>query len=53
MGSYHSTLFYNFFFPLHPLNSLQIELKDYDPVVHERGFHQKLNLLVKESLLFG
>ncbi|XP_062169954.1 uncharacterized protein LOC133875744 isoform X4 [Alnus glutinosa] len=39
-------------------NSIQsslslIELKDYDPVVHERGFHQKLNLLVKESLLFG
>ncbi|XP_059444684.1 uncharacterized protein LOC132176477 isoform X2 [Corylus avellana] len=39
-------------------NSIQsslsmIELKDYDPMVHERGFHQKLNLLVKESLQFG
>ncbi|XP_057995967.1 uncharacterized protein LOC110635165 isoform X2 [Hevea brasiliensis] len=32
---------------------LKIELKDYNPVQHERGFHQKLNLLVKESLQFG
>lgn len=31
---------------------LKIELKDYDPLLHERGFHQKLNLLVKESLQF-
>jgi hypothetical protein len=35
------------------LNSLQIELKDYDPMLHERGFHQKLNSLVKESLKYG
>ncbi|KAK7839982.1 hypothetical protein CFP56_017295 [Quercus suber] len=31
----------------------KIELKDYDPMLHERGFHQKLNMLVKESLQFG
>ncbi|KAF5731020.1 hypothetical protein HS088_TW19G00623 [Tripterygium wilfordii] len=30
----------------------KIETKDYNPVLHERGFHQKLNLLVKESLQF-
>ncbi|XP_052180851.1 uncharacterized protein LOC127794028 [Diospyros lotus] len=28
-------------------------LRDYNPFLHERGFHQKLNLLVKESLQFG
>ncbi|KAF2321358.1 hypothetical protein GH714_040430 [Hevea brasiliensis] len=32
---------------------LKIELRDYNPVQHERGFHQKLNLLVNESLQFG
>ncbi|CAK7336884.1 unnamed protein product [Dovyalis caffra] len=32
---------------------LKIELRDYNPVLHERGFHQKLNLLVKESLQIG
>ncbi|KAJ7957142.1 Sperm protamine like [Quillaja saponaria] len=32
---------------------LKIDLIDYDPLLHERGFHQKLNSLVKESLLFG
>ncbi|KAG8652763.1 uncharacterized protein LOC110617086 isoform X2 [Manihot esculenta] len=32
---------------------LKIESRDYNPVQHERGFHQKLNLLVKESLQFG
>ncbi|XP_077227528.1 uncharacterized protein LOC143860655 isoform X2 [Tasmannia lanceolata] len=39
-------------------NSIQaslskIELKDYNPLLHERGFHPKLNWLVKESLHFG
>ncbi|KAG5041361.1 hypothetical protein JHK85_013837 [Glycine max] len=28
-------------------------LTDYDPLLHERGFHKKLNVLVKESLQFG
>ncbi|KAI4343529.1 hypothetical protein L6164_010868 [Bauhinia variegata] len=32
---------------------LKIDLTDFDPLLHERGFHQKLNLLVKESLQFG
>ncbi|KAL6563137.1 hypothetical protein OROHE_005724 [Orobanche hederae] len=32
---------------------LKIEASDYNPVHHERGFHKKLNLLVKESLQFG
>lgn len=32
---------------------LQMEARDYNPVLHERGFHQKLNVLVKESLQFG
>ncbi|KAK4350143.1 hypothetical protein RND71_029456 [Anisodus tanguticus] len=32
---------------------LKIELRNYDPVQHNRGFHQRLNLLVKESLQFG
>ncbi|KAK2662180.1 hypothetical protein Ddye_000754 [Dipteronia dyeriana] len=31
----------------------KIESREYDPVLHERGFHQKLNSLVKESLQFG
>ncbi|CAM8885655.1 unnamed protein product [Rhodiola kirilowii] len=31
----------------------KMHLKDYNPVLLERGFHQKLNLLVKESLQFG
>lgn len=31
---------------------LKMELRDYNPVLHERGFHQKLNFLVKESLQF-
>ncbi|KAK4264603.1 hypothetical protein QN277_025756 [Acacia crassicarpa] len=32
---------------------LKIDLAPYDPLLHERGFHQKLNLLVRESLQFG
>ncbi|XP_028786754.1 uncharacterized protein LOC114742692 [Neltuma alba] len=32
---------------------LKIDLAHYDPLLHERGFHQKLNLLVRESLQFG
>ncbi|KAL0464021.1 UNVERIFIED_CONTAM: hypothetical protein Slati_0289700 [Sesamum latifolium] len=32
---------------------LKLEVSDYNPVQHERGLHQKLNLLVKESLQFG
>ncbi|XP_059642736.1 uncharacterized protein LOC132284633 isoform X2 [Cornus florida] len=32
---------------------LKMEVNDYNPFLHERGFHQKLNLLVKESLQFG
>ncbi|AET04915.2 uncharacterized protein [Medicago truncatula] len=32
---------------------LKIDLTDYDPLLHERGFHQKLNVLVKESLKLG
>lgn len=32
---------------------LKIESRDYNPVVHERGFHPKLNSLLKESLQFG
>ncbi|KAH9705749.1 hypothetical protein KPL70_011994 [Citrus sinensis] len=32
---------------------LKIQSRDYNPVVHERGFHPKLNSLVKESLQFG
>ncbi|XP_024170125.1 uncharacterized protein LOC112176438 isoform X1 [Rosa chinensis] len=31
----------------------KIDKRDYNPMLHERGFHQKLNLLVKESLLLG
>ncbi|KAG2596287.1 hypothetical protein PVAP13_5KG151300 [Panicum virgatum] len=31
----------------------KIALKDYNPVQHERGFHSKLNRLVKDSLQFG
>lgn len=32
---------------------LQIVLKDYNPLQHERGFHSRLNCLVKDSLQFG
>ncbi|PSR89390.1 Sperm protamine like [Actinidia chinensis var. chinensis] len=32
---------------------LKMEVRDYNPFLHERGFHQKLTLLVKESLQFG
>ncbi|CAL1390946.1 unnamed protein product [Linum trigynum] len=32
---------------------LKMELSDYNPLLHERGFHQKLNSLVKQSLQFG
>ncbi|KAL2462271.1 hypothetical protein Adt_45691 [Abeliophyllum distichum] len=32
---------------------LKMEVSEYNPVQHERGFHRKLNLLVKESLQFG
>ncbi|XAR50419.1 hypothetical protein NMG60_11004739 [Bertholletia excelsa] len=31
----------------------KIEIRDYNPLLHERGLHQKLNLLVKESLQSG
>ncbi|KAK1271050.1 hypothetical protein QJS04_geneDACA021055 [Acorus gramineus] len=31
----------------------KMELRDYNPLLHERGFHAKLNCLVKESLQFG
>ncbi|XP_050376804.1 uncharacterized protein LOC126794189 [Argentina anserina] len=31
----------------------RIDIRGYNPMLHERGFHQKLNLLVKESLLLG
>ncbi|KAL6626556.1 hypothetical protein ACP70R_030282 [Stipagrostis hirtigluma subsp. patula] len=31
----------------------KIALKDYNPLQHERGFHSKLNCLVKDSLQFG
>ncbi|GMJ00152.1 hypothetical protein like AT5G07380 [Hibiscus trionum] len=31
----------------------KLEPRDYNPVLYDRGFHQKLNLLVKESLQFG
>ncbi|KAA8540588.1 hypothetical protein F0562_024493 [Nyssa sinensis] len=32
---------------------LKMEVRDYNPIMHERGLHQKLNLLVKESIQFG
>ncbi|KAG5565305.1 hypothetical protein RHGRI_001262 [Rhododendron griersonianum] len=32
---------------------LSMEVREYNPFLHERGFHQKLNLLVKESLQLG
>ncbi|KAF5205946.1 hypothetical protein FRX31_004468 [Thalictrum thalictroides] len=32
---------------------LKMELRDYNPLFHESGFHKKLNSLVKESLHFG
>ncbi|KAJ4883289.1 Uncharacterized protein Rs2_33382 [Raphanus sativus] len=32
---------------------LEIESIDYNPLTHNRGFHQTLNLIVKESLQFG
>ncbi|KAH6771968.1 hypothetical protein C2S51_010372 [Perilla frutescens var. frutescens] len=32
---------------------LKVEVSEYNPVQHERGFHKKLNMLVKESLQFG
>ncbi|XP_039001373.1 uncharacterized protein LOC120127586 [Hibiscus syriacus] len=31
----------------------KLEPRDYNPVLYDRGFHKKLNLLVKESLQFG
>uniref|UniRef100_M8CV08 Uncharacterized protein n=1 Tax=Aegilops tauschii TaxID=37682 RepID=M8CV08_AEGTA len=31
----------------------QIAVKEYNPLHHERGFHSKLNSLVKDSLQFG
>ncbi|CAA6659693.1 unnamed protein product [Spirodela intermedia] len=31
----------------------KVELRDYNPLRHERGFHQRLNSLVKESLQLG
>ncbi|KAH7865702.1 hypothetical protein Vadar_010077 [Vaccinium darrowii] len=32
---------------------LKMEVKEYNPFLHGRGFHQKLNFLVKESLQLG
>ncbi|GFP90940.1 hypothetical protein PHJA_001238000 [Phtheirospermum japonicum] len=32
---------------------LKVEVRDYNPVQHERGFHKNLDSLVKESLQFG
>ncbi|KAI5420390.1 hypothetical protein KIW84_044251 [Lathyrus oleraceus] len=32
---------------------LKIDVTNYDPLLHERGFHKKLNVLVKESLQLG
>ncbi|XP_022735961.1 uncharacterized protein LOC111289299 isoform X2 [Durio zibethinus] len=32
---------------------LKLDSRDYNPILYDRGFHQKLNLLVKESLQFG
>ncbi|XP_011082795.1 uncharacterized protein LOC105165470 isoform X1 [Sesamum indicum] len=32
---------------------LKLGVSDYNPIQHDRGLHQKLNLLVKESLQFG
>ncbi|KAH7866716.1 hypothetical protein Vadar_023986 [Vaccinium darrowii] len=32
---------------------LKMEVREYNPFLHERGFHQKLNFLVKESLQLG
>ncbi|XP_073014295.1 uncharacterized protein [Typha latifolia] len=32
---------------------LKIDLRDYNPLQHERDFHSKINWLVKESLQFG
>uniref|UniRef100_A0A1J3GI07 Uncharacterized protein n=1 Tax=Noccaea caerulescens TaxID=107243 RepID=A0A1J3GI07_NOCCA len=32
---------------------LEIESTDYNPLTHNRGFHQKLNLIVTQSLQFG
>ncbi|KAJ8772499.1 hypothetical protein K2173_027676 [Erythroxylum novogranatense] len=34
-------------------NLLKMESSDYDPLLHERGFHQKLNQLVRDSSQFG
>nr|CAD1833891.1 unnamed protein product [Ananas comosus var. bracteatus] len=31
----------------------KIELKDYNPLHHERGYHPKVNWLVRQSLQFG
>ncbi|KAG6527704.1 hypothetical protein ZIOFF_009830 [Zingiber officinale] len=31
----------------------KIELREYNPLQHERGFHAKLNWLINESLQFG
>ncbi|KAL2234524.1 UNVERIFIED_CONTAM: hypothetical protein Sindi_1184600 [Sesamum indicum] len=31
----------------------ELGVSDYNPIQHDRGLHQKLNLLVKESLQFG
>ncbi|CAA7026919.1 unnamed protein product [Microthlaspi erraticum] len=32
---------------------LEIESTDYNPLTHNRGFHQKLNFIVTQSLQFG
>ncbi|XP_010250431.1 PREDICTED: uncharacterized protein LOC104592687 isoform X2 [Nelumbo nucifera] len=32
---------------------LEVKLRDYNPLLHVRGFHTKLDLLIKESLQFG
>lgn len=42
-----------YYMPAYKLEVFQIALKEYNPLHHERGFHSKLNSLVKDSLQFG
>ncbi|XP_030550089.1 uncharacterized protein LOC115755003 isoform X2 [Rhodamnia argentea] len=32
---------------------LKMELRDYNPILHDRGFHQRMNLLVEQRSEFG
>ncbi|KAF8025407.1 hypothetical protein BT93_F2287 [Corymbia citriodora subsp. variegata] len=32
---------------------LKMELRDYNPILHDRGFHQRMNLLVEKRSEFG